>query len=194
MAREPGKSHQTSKKKKTENGGGAQAIHEPLRDDRIQKILSIEMMGDFKETAGRTRKDTSESQKQGTTESQTVNLASRWDGPRVRVLWLPVKFCVESRRQTKAETLQPNWEGGRGLLTRRPPTPALRQGPESWLTPQGWRSGLRGFSSPVQARALKEPVDSPGLEERAPRDLLTSPALLQGLAWPAPSQRSPCSP
>lgn len=44
------------------------------------------MMGDFKETAGRIRKDTSESQKQGTTESQTVNLASRWDGPRVRVL------------------------------------------------------------------------------------------------------------
>lgn len=87
MAREPGKSHQTSKKKKkSEDRGGAQATHEPLRDDRIQKILSIEMMGDFKETAGRIRKDTSESQKQGTTESQTVNLASRWDGPRVRVL------------------------------------------------------------------------------------------------------------
>ena len=82
---------------------------------------------------------------------------------------------MESRRQTKAETLQPNWEGGRGLLPRRPPTPALRQGPESRRTPQGWRSGLRGISSPVQARALKEPVDSPGLEERAPRDLLTSP-------------------
>ena len=101
---------------------------------------------------------------------------------------------MESRRQTKAETLQPNWEGGRGLLPRRPPTPALRQGPESLRTPQGWRSGLRGISSPVQARALKESVDSPGLEEQAPRDLLTSPALLQGLARPAPSQRSPCSP
>ena len=86
MAREPGKSHQTSKKERSEDGGRAQTTHAPLRDEGIQKILSIEMMGDFKETAGRIRKDTSESQKQGTTESQTVNLASRWDGPRVRVL------------------------------------------------------------------------------------------------------------
>ena len=77
MAREPGKSHQTSKKKKSEDRGGAQATHEPLRDDRIQKILSIEMMGDFKETAGRIRKDTSESQKQGTTDLQAEKAAKK---------------------------------------------------------------------------------------------------------------------
>lgn len=50
MAREPGKSHQISKKERSEDGGRAQTTHAPLRDDQIPKILSIEMMRDFKET------------------------------------------------------------------------------------------------------------------------------------------------
>ena len=152
-----GKESSDQQKKTREDGGRAQATHEPLRDDQIQEILSIEMMGDFKETAGRTRKDTSESQKQGMTASSDS---------------------------------QPSQRVGRALH---------ESSLNSWkFSPSGrTRRGARGCSPgarlPRSARALKA-GRLPRAGGAGSRDLLTSPALLQDLARPTPSQHSTCSP
>lgn len=124
MAREPGRNHQTNNNNKSEDGGRAQATREPLRDDQIETVPRTEMMGDFKETAGRTRKDTSELQNQGmTASSDSRPRLGAGDGPCVSVLRFPLKLCVASGTQKKAEPLRPHWEGAGGCSPDAPRLP-----------------------------------------------------------------------
>ena len=155
------------------------------------------MMGDFKETAVRTGKDMSELQKQGMTASSDSRPRHRvgGNGPCVSILWFPLKLCVESGRQKKAEPLGPHWEGA-GAAPQ---------------TPLGWEAGLPraggagsaantgggtlSWSLPLAPRRgeLRAPFASQPRGCPSPHRLKLSPPALPSLPPRAGGRRSPGS-